>query len=189
MNLSDSRLQPHRLVLGSSNCAPPYTLAPQISRYHPPPTVSNISVADVLFRDAGSSSDPATPSCELARRMVAHCQTEARRILWDLRDSQEVTHILSHALSHAFHAHRPHERIETTLRLRTRRSPSLPVQCITSSASARKPLRMLFVMPSPPESRLNCAYDSESRGLTVRDKGCGFNLSDHAIRTGHFGIW
>ncbi len=38
-------------------------------------------------------------SMEMARSMVAHCQAEARRIIWDLRETDEVTGILSQALS------------------------------------------------------------------------------------------
>ena len=34
------------------------------------------------------ASTPAAKSCELARSMVSHCQAEARRIIWDLRDSE-----------------------------------------------------------------------------------------------------
>jgi signal transduction histidine kinase len=56
-------------------------------------------------------------SCELARSMVAHCQAEARRIIWDLRDTDEVTNILSQALSAARSAASPIARtaIQTTL--------------------------------------------------------------------------
>ena len=52
-----------------------------------------------LFRDSDSASTPAAKSCELARSMVSHCQAEARRIIWDLRDAEEVTNVLSQALS------------------------------------------------------------------------------------------
>ena len=51
-----------------------------------------------LFRDSGLESTPAAESCELARSMVSHCQAEARRIIWDLRETDEVTSILSQAL-------------------------------------------------------------------------------------------
>jgi hypothetical protein len=52
-----------------------------------------------LFRDSSTEATPAAHSCELARSMVSHCQAEARRIIWDLRDSDEVTSLLSQALS------------------------------------------------------------------------------------------
>ncbi len=35
-----------------------------------------------LIHDAGIERTPMAESCELARRMVSHCQAEARRIIW-----------------------------------------------------------------------------------------------------------
>jgi signal transduction histidine kinase len=141
-----------------------------------------------LFRDAGSTSDPAAQSCELARSMVAHCQAEARRIIWDLRDSQEVTNILSHALSRAVHAHRLHDRIETTLRVEGDEVPISPGAVHHLVCIGQEAVTNAIRHAESSNISIELRYDSESLRLTVRDNGRGFNLSDHAIRTGHFGI-
>ena len=52
-----------------------------------------------LFHDSDLAATPAAKSCDLARSMVSHCQAEARRIIWDLRDSDEMTNLLSQALA------------------------------------------------------------------------------------------
>jgi Histidine kinase len=52
-----------------------------------------------LFRDSEEAQSPAAKSCELARSMVLLCQAEARRIICDLRETEEVTSSLSKATS------------------------------------------------------------------------------------------
>ncbi len=79
-----------------------------------------------LFRNAGPGADPAAQSCELARSMVAHCQAEARRIIWDLRDSDEITHSLSRALLNATNAYRERDSPQTTLDIQGEEIPISP---------------------------------------------------------------
>jgi signal transduction histidine kinase len=141
-----------------------------------------------LFRDAGSNSDPAAQSCELARSMVAHCQAEARRIIWDLRDSQEVTNSLSLALSRAVHAHRLQGRVETTLAIEGDEIPISPVAVHHLVCIGQEAITNAIRHAESSSLSIGLQYDNESLKLTVRDNGRGFDLSDHAARTGHFGI-
>jgi len=141
-----------------------------------------------LFRDAGADSDPAAQSCELARSMVAHCQAEARRIIWDLRESQEVTNSLSSALSRAIHAHRLQGRVETTLDIQGDEIPISPVAVHHLVCIGQEAITNAIRHAQSSILRVGLKYDSESLKLTVRDNGRGFDLSDHAARTGHFGI-
>jgi signal transduction histidine kinase len=141
-----------------------------------------------LFRDAGTGADPAAQSCELARSMVAHCQAEARRIIWDLRDSQEVTNSLSQALSRAIHAHRLHGRIETTLNVEGDEIPISPGAVHHLICIGQEAVTNAIRHAESSKIHVGLRYDSESLRLTVRDNGRGFDLSDHAVRTGHFGI-
>lgn len=141
-----------------------------------------------LFRDKGATNDPAAQSCELARSMVSHCQAEARRIIWDLRDSTEVTNLLSEALTRTIEAHRLHGKVQTTFDIKGEEVPISPgavhhLVCIgqeaVSNALRHADSENVFV-------RLH--YDDESLRLSVRDDGRGFDLSDHTVRSGHFGI-
>ena len=68
-----------------------------------------------LFHDSDLDSTPAAKSCELARSMVSHCQAEARRIIWDLRDTDEVTNVLSQALARTLSANHMQERSRPSL--------------------------------------------------------------------------
>jgi signal transduction histidine kinase len=141
-----------------------------------------------LFKESGIDTSPAAQSCELARSMVSHCQVEARRIIWDLRDSDELTNVLSHALSRAVTAHRLQDSIETTFEVEGDEIPIAPgavhhLVCIGQEAVTN-------AIRHAQSSRIRIAlrYEADSLSLTIRDNGRGFHLSDPSIRTGHFGI-
>jgi signal transduction histidine kinase len=141
-----------------------------------------------LFRDAGDSASPAARSCELARSMVAHCQAEARRIIWDLRDAEELTNILSEALSRAINAHTLRESVETSFEVQGQEIPIAPgavhhLVCIGQEA-------MTNAVRHADASNIHIAlrYGSEALSLSIRDNGHGFQTSAVSTRTGHFGI-
>ena len=141
-----------------------------------------------LFRDADASETPAAASCELARSMVAHCQAEARRIIWDLRDSEELTDILSQALGRALTGHRLRDSVATVFDVQGEEIPIAPgavhhLVCIGQEAVTN-------AMRHAQASRIYVGlyYESDSLCLTIRDDGHGFQLSDNARRIGHFGI-
>jgi signal transduction histidine kinase len=141
-----------------------------------------------LFRDVDASETPAAKSCDLARSMVAHCQAEARRIIWDLRDSEELTNMLSLALSRAITTHRLRDSIEATLDVHGNEIPIAPgavhhLVCIGQEAVTN-------AMRHADASAIQIAlrYESDSLSLSIRDNGRGFQTSSSAIRTGHFGI-
>jgi signal transduction histidine kinase len=142
-----------------------------------------------LFRDSSTDATPAAHSCELARSMVSHCQAEARRIIWDLRDSDEVTNLLSQALSRALGENHMKETIATSLDVEGEEVPLAPgcvhhLVCIGQEAISNA---MRHGAPSHISVRLE--YETDSLSLSIRDDGRGFHASDHsAPRRGHFGI-
>ncbi len=142
-----------------------------------------------LFKDSGADSTPAAESCDLARSMVAHCQAEARRIIWDLRDTGEVTDVLSQALSRALSASHLQASIETTLDVEGDEVHLAPgcvhhLVCIGQEAVSNA-----IRHAQPSRITVNLRYDSESLSLSIRDNGHGFVASDRAVsRRGHFGI-
>ena len=142
-----------------------------------------------LFRDSDSESTPAAKSCELARSMVAHCQAEARRIIWDLRDAEEVTNILSQALSRTLATNHMQEVVRTTLEVEGDEVPLAPgcvhhLVCIGQEAVSNA---IRHAQPSSIAIRLK--YESDALNLSIRDDGRGFHTSDRsASRRGHFGI-
>jgi signal transduction histidine kinase len=141
-----------------------------------------------LFRDADAAATPAATSCELARSMVAHCQAEARRIIWDLRDSDELTDILSQALSRSLSAHPLRENVSTTFDVEGEEIPIAPGAVHHLVCIGQEAVTNAMRHANPSKIVVGLRYDSDSLSLTIRDNGRGFQLSDTAARTGHFGI-
>lgn len=142
-----------------------------------------------LFRDSGLSSTPAAESCELARSMVAHCQAEARRIIWDLRESDEVTSILSQALARSLAANHVQGKTQTTLEVEGEEIPLAPgcvhhLVCIGQEAVSNA-----IRHASPTHILVHVKYASDALFLSIRDDGCGFPSSHRSSSPrGHFGI-
>lgn len=142
-----------------------------------------------LFRDSRSETTPAAQSCELARSMVAHCQAEARRIIWDLRDTDEVMNVLSHALARTLSANVAPETIETTFEVDGDELPLAPgcvhhLVCIGQEAvsNAIKHAEARHIA-------IQLKYDDDSLALSIRDDGRGFQRGDAKEgNSKHFGI-
>jgi len=142
-----------------------------------------------LFRDSGSAETPAAKSCELARSMVSHCQAEARRIIWDLRDTDEVTNILSQALGRALAANPLRESIQTTFEVEGDELPLAPgcvhhLVCIGQEAVSNA-----IRHANPSQILVLLKYEEDALSLTIHDNGRGFHGSDMSgSKHGHFGI-
>ncbi|MFC5864127.1 two-component regulator propeller domain-containing protein [Acidicapsa dinghuensis] len=142
-----------------------------------------------LFRDSKSESTPAAQSCALARSMVSHCQAEARRIIWDLRDTDEVTNVLSHALARTLSANVAPETIETTFEVDGDELPLAPgcvhhLVCIGQEAvsNAIKHAEARHIA-------IQLRYDDDALALSIRDDGRGFQRGDAKEgNSKHFGI-
>ncbi|MFT4111367.1 triple tyrosine motif-containing protein [Silvibacterium sp.] len=141
-----------------------------------------------LFRSESGEQGAAASACELARSMAAHCQAEARRIIWDLRNATTITTSLSEALTEALGAHRQPEGISTMVEVHGSEIPIAPgavhhLVCIgqeaVSNAIRHSGSSLIHV---------DLRYESGSLCLSVRDNGQGFQPYDATARTGHFGI-
>lgn len=141
-----------------------------------------------LFRDAGTVDTPAAQSCELARSMVSHCQAEARRIIWDLRDSEELTNVLSQALARAVTAHRLRDSIETSFEIEGEEIPIAPGAVHHLVCIGQEAVTNAIRHANSSSIAIRLKYESDALSLSIRDNGKGFQISDPATRTGHFGI-
>jgi signal transduction histidine kinase len=144
---------------------------------------------ETTARLIGSESNPAAKACQLARDMVRHCQTEARRILWDLRDNEEATGPLSNALSNALTPLSAKEGVDMRLQVEGHEVVLAPV-CVhhlvrIGQEAVTNALR--HAVPNSISVRLQ--YHADWLSLSVRDDGCGFRASDKlSALHGHFGI-
>ena len=140
-----------------------------------------------LFGDE-EARHPAAQSCELARSMVAHCQAEARRIIWDLRNSEEITDVLSHGLQAAIESHRLHGKVPTYFSVEGDELPIAPgavhhLVCISQEA-----ITNAIHHASATRIDVGLRYERDTVNLVIRDNGRGFEVANTAVRTGHFGI-
>jgi signal transduction histidine kinase len=143
-----------------------------------------------LFEDSDSPprAAAAAESFELARSMVSHCQAEARRIIWDLRDTEEVTNVLSQALYRSLGANRMRGAIETTLDVEGDEVALAPgcvhhLLCIGQEAISNA-----IRHAQPAHIIVHLKYESEALQLSIRDDGRGFHPMDLSTSRGHFGI-
>lgn len=141
-----------------------------------------------LFRESGESQSAAAKSCELARSMVLLCQAEARRIIYDLRETEEVTTSLSKALQRMLEEN---HRLETcALRFKMEgEEVSLPPGSVHHLARIGQEAVHNALRHAAAESiQIRLMYGPDSLRLVIRDDGCGFLVNEAAVRNGHFGI-
>jgi signal transduction histidine kinase len=142
-----------------------------------------------LFHDGDLASTPAAKSCELARSMVSHCQAEARRIIWDLRDSDEMTNVLSQALARTLAANHLRESIATVLDVEGDELP-LPPGCVHHLVCiGQEAITNAIRHAAPTNITVHLKYDADALNLSIHDNGRGFqSAGSSASRHGHFGI-
>lgn len=141
-----------------------------------------------LFTGSDERLQPAAQSCELARKMVAHCQAEARRIIWNLRGSDEITDVLSHALSRAIAASCPRENIDTSFEVEGDEIAIAPAAVHHLVCIGQEAVTNAVRHSGSSRIQIRLRYKSDSLNLTVRDNGHGFHCADPGSGTGHFGI-
>lgn len=142
-----------------------------------------------LLRDDHMESTPAVASCELARSMVAQCRSEARRIIWDLREANESSSVLSRALTRSIAANPKSGAITTTLEVEGEEIPLAPVCVHHLVCIGQEAVTNAIRHAAPSRVSIYLKYESDRVRLCVRDNGCGIRARPSAVDTsGHFGI-
>lgn len=141
-----------------------------------------------LLSDPDDRAGRASQSCELARKMVTHCQADARRIIWDLRDSDEITDILSQALSRALNFSSMRENPEIDFAVEGEEIPIAPTAVHHLVCIGQEAVTNAIRHSGCSIVRVQLKYDSDCLNLAVRDNGRGFQIPDPGVRNGHFGI-
>lgn len=131
----------------------------------------------------------AAQSCQLARKIVTHCQADARRIIWDLQDFKEVTDMLSHALSTALNNMRAMwENPEIDFAVEGEEVSIAPTAVHHLVCVGQEAVTNAIRHSGCSTIWVRLTYDSDFVNLTVRDNGQGFRVLDTSGRNGHFGI-
>lgn len=143
-----------------------------------------------LFRESEAAATPAAKSCELARSMVLLCQAEARRIIYDLRETEEVTSALSKAIRRMLEENYPEvERKRLHFEMQGTEVSLPPGTVHHLTRIAQEAIRNALRHAAPSGVWILLDYRADTLRLLVRDDGCGFVVDDAPqARSGHFGI-
>jgi ligand-binding sensor domain-containing protein/signal transduction histidine kinase len=136
-----------------------------------------------------SAPKEASSSLELTRTMVKHCQTEARRIIWDLRGGGDPMGLLSEELSKTLSLMGPRAELDTKLNVEgeERRLPPLCIHHLV--CIGREAVTNALLHASPRAVNIQVTYASNRISMTVRDNGRGFHPPESTQATlGHFGL-
>ncbi|WP_052313313.1 sensor histidine kinase [Terriglobus roseus] len=136
----------------------------------------------------GGDPAAAVQSCELAHSMVVHCQAEARRIIWDLRDSQELSGVLSHALSRAIDAHYREHSIHVDLQVDGTELVLPPGSVHHLVCIGQEAISNALRHASPQRIDVRLVFNKGEVRLEVKDDGCGFQPGRPSAKKGHFGM-
>jgi signal transduction histidine kinase len=141
-----------------------------------------------LFRDSDEAQSPAAKSCELARSMVLLCQAEARRIIYDLRETEEVTSSLSKALLRMLEENHHGETCALHFAMEGEEISLPPGSVHHLARIAQEAVRNALRHAMAESIRIHLIYETDALRLLIRDDGRGFHLDEATTRAGHFGI-
>ena len=145
-----------------------------------------LEATSALFRNEQLTDSPPAKSCEVARGMISQCQAEARRIIWDLRDSEEMTSLLSHALSRTMLAHDPANPVRIELSAEGTEVPLAPACIHHLVCIAQEAVSNALRHSSASLIRIQLHYHPTVLDLSITDNGCGMRSVTN--KAGHFGI-
>ncbi len=145
------------------------------------------ATAGTLHADAAEDQGTAA-SLDLARSMVSHCQAEARRIIWDLRNNDRITNKLSQALADAIDAFRLRGDVETTLAVQGDEVALSPTAVHHLTCIGQEAISNAIRHAKPSQILVQLRFESDRLCLLVRDDGSGFAAAEGREKEGHFGI-
>ena len=135
---------------------------------------------------AGDSNHTAS-SLDLARNMVRHCQTEARRIIWDMHDGPEPVGPLSSALSKALDGMSARLQVKTQLRIIGEERVLSPLAVHHLTCICQEAVTNATRHAVPTSIQIVLEYQPTAITLCVKDNGRGFRLAEASL-PGHFGL-
>lgn len=131
----------------------------------------------------------ATAALGLTQNMVKHCQAEARRIIWDLRGSDEPVGLLSEELSKTLCTMGPRVERDTRIEVEGPETPLPPLFIHHLVCIGQEAVNNALRHGAPRQVNIQVTFHQHHVTLTIRDDGTGFEPphSPHAT-PGHFGL-
>ena len=119
--------------------------------------------------------------------MVRHCQTEARRIIWDMHDGPEPVGPLSSALSKALDGMSARLQVKTQLRIIGEERVLSPLAVHHLTCICQEAVTNATRHAVPTSIQIVLEYQPTAITLCVKDNGRGFRLAEASL-PGHFGL-
>jgi signal transduction histidine kinase/ligand-binding sensor domain-containing protein len=136
-----------------------------------------------------AESSESFSSLNLARNMVRHCQAEARRIIWDLRDGTEPVGPLSRILSRELDRMSGRLDVPTHFRVHGEEASLTPADMHHLVCICQEAVTNAIRHAAPKTIEVGLEYHAARIMLSVKDDGHGFQLTPPAAsQHGHFGI-
>lgn len=135
----------------------------------------------------GKNAEEVARSLDLARNMVRHSQTEARRIIWDLQDEPVATEVLSDVLSKVLDGLNTRTNVSAKLEVSGPEAALSPVAIHHLACICQEAVSNAIRHAGPSEIYVGLEYGQSRVTLSVRDDGCGFSASNGKV-PGHFGL-
>lgn len=144
---------------------------------------------EAALANLSSKPERASEILDMTRRMVHHYRAEARRVIWDLRDSRPEGETLPMALENALHRVIEHRGIQGAVAVEGQ-PVEIPVElqynvlricqeAMSNSARHANPARI----------DVQLVFQPDALKAIVRDNGCGFPSGPREAETaGHFGL-
>jgi ligand-binding sensor domain-containing protein/two-component sensor histidine kinase len=132
--------------------------------------------------------DRAAEILDVTRKMVHHYRAEARRVIWDLRDSRPEGETLSGAVESA------HSRMQATRGVGGKvtiigQPMELPAEMQHNILRiCQEAMSNAVRHGHPSQVDIELAYTANRIIAVVRDDGCGFSVEDPSADAGHFGL-
>jgi signal transduction histidine kinase/ligand-binding sensor domain-containing protein len=141
---------------------------------------------DSTLKRLRSNPESAVETIEVARNMVHHYRTEARRVIWDLRSVEpelgSLETAIDRALTDLLRGRDVVHHVEVNGRIRS--LPSDLAQNLLRICQEASTNAVSHAAPSRID--VTVQFENESISLAVRDDGVGFDPD--RVRRGHFGI-
>jgi signal transduction histidine kinase len=136
-----------------------------------------------------AESTESLSSLNLARNMVRHCQAEARRIIWDLRDGAEPVGPLSQILSRELDRMSGKLDVPTYFRVHGKEASLPPSALHHLVCICQEAVTNAIRHAAPKTIEVGLEYRMARIMLSVKDDGKGFQVTHPAAsQHGHFGI-
>ena len=125
---------------------------------------------------------------EMARKMIQHCRVEARRVIWDLRDTEPLRSTLSEVVHRAAESIASAAGAEVSMSMDGQVRPLSGIVEVNALRICQEAVTNAVRHGKARQVRLRLGYSPQLLLVSISDDGCGFQTGAQNTSAGHFGI-